>query len=36
MINKVKTVALDGMEGLLVEIETDISNNLPYFDIIFK
>lgn len=34
MINKVKTVALDGMEGLLVEIETDISNNLPYFDII--
>ena len=34
MLNKVKTVTLDGMEGVLVEVETDISNNLPYFDII--
>ena len=34
MINKIKTVALDAMEGVLVEIETDISNNLPYFHII--
>ena len=34
MLSKVKTVALDGMEGVLVEIETDISNNLPYFNII--
>ena len=34
MLTKVKTVALDGMKGELVEIETDISNGLPYFSII--
>lgn len=34
MLTKVKTVALDGMKGELIEIETDISNGLPYFSII--
>ena len=34
MLTKVKTVALDGMKGELVEIETDISNGLPYFSVI--
>lgn len=34
MLKKIKTVAMEAMEGVLVEIETDISNNLPYFNII--
>ncbi len=34
MFTKVKTVALDGMKGELVEIETDISSGLPYFSIV--
>lgn len=34
MFTRVKTVALDGMEGKLIEIETDISNGLPYFSVI--
>ncbi len=33
-MKKVKTVALNGMEGRLVEIETDISQSLPCFIII--
>ena len=34
MLRIVKTVALEGMKGELIEIETDISNGLPYFTII--
>ncbi|MBR5129258.1 MAG: YifB family Mg chelatase-like AAA ATPase [Firmicutes bacterium] len=34
MLAKVRTVALDGMKGELIEIETDISNGLPYFSIV--
>lgn len=34
MLKRIKTVAMEAMEGVLVEIETDISNNLPYFNII--
>lgn len=34
MLKRVKSVSLTGMEGCLVEIETDISNGLPYFNIV--
>ena len=34
MLKKVKTVALTAMKGQLIEIETDISNGLPYFTVI--
>ena len=34
MLSKVKSIALNGLDGSLVEIQTDISNGMPEFDIV--
>lgn len=34
MLSKVKSIALSGLDGNLVEIQTDISNGIPEFDIV--
>lgn len=34
MISNVKTISLNGIEGNLVEVQTDISGGLPNFDIV--
>ena len=33
MLSKVKSITLNGLDGNLVEIQTDISNGIPEFDI---
>ena len=34
MLSKIKSIALSGLEGNLIEIQTDISNGLPEMDIV--
>lgn len=34
MLSKVKSIALSGLDGNLVEIQTDISNGIPEFEIV--
>ena len=34
MLSKIKSIALNGLDGNLVEIQTDISNGIPEFDIV--
>ena len=34
MLSIVKTITLNGLEGKLVEIQTDISNGIPEFEIV--
>lgn len=34
MVSVVKCMALEGLEGVLVEVQTDISNGLPGFDVV--
>lgn len=34
MLAKTRTAALSGLESVLVDIDTDISSGLPYFNII--
>ena len=34
MLSKVKSMALNGLDGYLVEIQTDISSGIPEFDIV--
>jgi len=34
MLSTVKSMALDGLEGYLIEIQTDISNGIPSFDVV--
>lgn len=34
MLSKIKSIALNGLEGNLIEIQTDISNGLPEVDIV--
>jgi len=34
MLSKIKSIALNGLDGHLVEIQTDISNGIPEFDIV--
>ena len=34
MLSKVKSMSLNGLDGYLVEIQTDISNGLPEFEIV--
>lgn len=34
MLSKIKSIALNGLDGNLVEIQTDISNGLPEFEIV--
>ena len=34
MISNVKTISLIGIEGNLVEVQTDITGGLPSFDIV--
>lgn len=34
MLSKIKSIALNGLEGNLVEIQTDISNGIPEFEIV--
>ncbi len=34
MLSKVKSITLSGLDGNLVEIQTDISNGIPEFDIV--
>lgn len=34
MLSKIKTMSLLGLDGYLVEIQTDISNGIPEFDIV--
>lgn len=34
MLSKIKSIALNGLEGKLVEIQTDISNGIPEFEIV--
>ncbi|MCI8273823.1 MAG: YifB family Mg chelatase-like AAA ATPase [Clostridia bacterium] len=34
MLSKVKSIALNGLEGYLIEIQTDISNGIPEFEIV--
>ena len=34
MLSKVKSIALNGLDGNLVEIQTDISNGIPEFEIV--
>ena len=33
MLSKVKSVSLIGLEGSLIEIQVDISNGIPEFEI---
>lgn len=34
MLSKIKSIALKGLEGFLVEIQTNISNGIPEFEIV--
>ena len=34
MLSKIKSIALNGLDGSLVEIQTDISNGIPEFEIV--
>lgn len=34
MLSKIKSIALNGLDGNLVEIQTDINNGIPEFDIV--
>lgn len=34
MLSKIKSIALNGLDGNLVEIQTDISNGMPEFEIV--
>ena len=34
MISNIKTIALDGIKGNLIEVQTDISNGIPNFEIV--
>ena len=34
MLSEIKSIALNGLDGNLVEIQTDISNGIPEFDIV--
>ena len=34
MLSKIKSITLNGLDGNLVEIQTDISNGLPEFEIV--
>ena len=34
MLSKVKTISLFGLEGKLIEVQTDIGNGIPEFDIV--
>lgn len=34
MLSKIKSIALNGLEGNLIEVQTDISNGLPEMDIV--
>ena len=34
MLSKLKTIALNGLDGSLIEIQTDISNGIPEFEIV--
>lgn len=34
MLSTVKSMSLDGLEGYLIEIQTDISNGLPSFEVV--
>lgn len=34
MLSKVKSIALNGLDGNLIEIQTDISNGIPEFEIV--
>lgn len=34
MISSTKTIALNGIEGNLVEVQTDITGGLPNFEIV--
>ena len=34
MLSKIKSIALNGLDGNLIEIQTDIGSGLPDFDIV--
>lgn len=34
MVSKINSCALTGIDGCIVEVETDISNGIPSFDIV--
>ena len=34
MISNIKTISLSGIEGTLVEVQTDITGGLPTFEIV--
>ena len=34
MLTKVKSLGLKGIEGYKVDVETDVSNGLPHFEIV--
>ena len=34
MLSKIKSIALNGLDGKLIEIQTDISNGIPDFEIV--
>ena len=34
MLSKIKSIRLNGLDGNLIEIQTDIGNGLPEFDIV--
>ena len=34
MLSKIKSIAVNGLDGNLVEIQTDISNGIPEFEIV--
>lgn len=34
MLSKIKSIALNGLDGNLVEIQTDLSNGIPDFEIV--
>ena len=34
MLSKIKAITLNGLDGNLIEVQTDISNGIPEFDII--
>lgn len=34
MLSEVKSMSLNGLDGYLIEIQTDISNGIPEFEIV--
>lgn len=34
MLSKIKSIALHGLEGYLIEVQVDVSNGMPYWDIV--